>query len=802
MKNFIFLILLIPILAFSQVPQGVGYQGVATDASGIELVNQAISIRASVLSGSATGTIEWQETHNTSTDTFGLFTLSIGEGTSNGNGSLISFSDISWGSSTHFLKIEMDVNGGTNYSFMGTNQLMSVPYALYAENANINYDSISTLLSNDSTFITTVSGGVGGGCDFRYPEGVEGEGFSISLQVNGTYIVPSGKRFYIHQLYFGGPVLSINGINISENHHNLVIANPGDTIEAEGGIYGNISLNILSVNATPNVEALTFLLPPNGNYTVPSGKRFYIHQKYSAGQNRGLKINGFTINYNDEDFNLIIANPGDILERESSMHGVYLNGYLVDENYFADCGGGGSSSSTVDSSYIDSLVQFYSSGNGGGCDLNYPDGMSGEIVDIYISSSNNNNYTVPTGKRLYISRLTGNGLDIDGVEFFTGVAPYGTPRPLISTIIADENQTISLPAQSSEIRFIGMLVDASVSIEPISYSLSSNYTIPASKILVITYVNRGTGSIQLNGNGLIQLSEITFTAFPLESGGVLDGSGSFNGYLVDENYFADCGGGGDSSSSGGSSNNNSGNMIVSTFGDTLTINGQSIFVPGISYANIIPPFGSVTDTSGNTYTTIDYGIAGEWMTENLITENYANGDLIPMMTGNYHGVNNPYAAWTWPQNSSTNESIYGKMYNGYAVHDTRNVCPSGWHIPSISEWIQLFDLFGNTSLIYNGADFSSGNAFKAINISTGIPWDGLGSGNNHSYMSLVPSGMNYGYITLSSYSGFNSYGYYWTDDTGYIGGGGGYMLFEAHIDAILNSAVGNDYFISVRCKKD
>ena len=46
----------------AQVPQGVGYQGLATDANGIELVNQSISIRASVLSGAATGTIEWEET--------------------------------------------------------------------------------------------------------------------------------------------------------------------------------------------------------------------------------------------------------------------------------------------------------------------------------------------------------------------------------------------------------------------------------------------------------------------------------------------------------------------------------------------------------------------------------------------------------------------------------------------------------------------------------------------------------------------------------------------------------------------
>ena len=58
---------------------GVGYQGVATDSEGIELVNQSISIKASILSGSANGTIEWEETHATSTDTFGLFNLTITE---------------------------------------------------------------------------------------------------------------------------------------------------------------------------------------------------------------------------------------------------------------------------------------------------------------------------------------------------------------------------------------------------------------------------------------------------------------------------------------------------------------------------------------------------------------------------------------------------------------------------------------------------------------------------------------------------------------------------------------------------
>ena len=115
---------------------------------------------------------------------------------------------------------------------------------------------------------------------------------------------------------------------------------------------------------------------------------------------------------------------------------------------------------------------------------------------------------------------------------------------------------------------------------------------------------------------------------------------------------------------------------------------------------------------------------------------------------------------------------------------------------------QLFDLFGNTSPIYNGADYSGGNALKEINISAGIPWNGLGFGTNYSYLSLVPAGINYGYITPSSYSGFSFSGYYWTDDSGEVGGTGGSMRFENHTDAIENSAKPNDYFISVRCKKN
>jgi hypothetical protein len=116
----------------AQAPQSLNYQGVARDNAGAILSSQAISLQISILSGSPTGTVEYSETHTTTTNQFGLFRLQIG------TGSLVSgnFPTIDWGANTHYAKVEMDETGGTNYQFMGTSQLLSVPYALYAENVN------------------------------------------------------------------------------------------------------------------------------------------------------------------------------------------------------------------------------------------------------------------------------------------------------------------------------------------------------------------------------------------------------------------------------------------------------------------------------------------------------------------------------------------------------------------------------------------------------------------------------------------------------------------------------------------
>ena len=153
MKKLIFTILTLLTLTFAIAQDGINYQGAATDVNGDELTNQNITIRASVLSATANGNLEWEETHSTTTDQFGLFNVVIGQGTNTTNGAIASFDDMDWGSAGHYLKIEMDATGGTNYAMIGTTQMMSVPYALYAKSAGTSSVTTSVSTFGDTLFI-------------------------------------------------------------------------------------------------------------------------------------------------------------------------------------------------------------------------------------------------------------------------------------------------------------------------------------------------------------------------------------------------------------------------------------------------------------------------------------------------------------------------------------------------------------------------------------------------------------------------------------------------------------------------
>lgn len=116
---------------FSQAPQKMSYQAVVRNSSNSLVSNSNVGIKISILQGSPNGNAVYSETHTTTTNTNGLATIEIGNGTVLAG----TFGSINWGQGPYFIKSETDINGGSNYTISATSQLLSVPYALYAENS-------------------------------------------------------------------------------------------------------------------------------------------------------------------------------------------------------------------------------------------------------------------------------------------------------------------------------------------------------------------------------------------------------------------------------------------------------------------------------------------------------------------------------------------------------------------------------------------------------------------------------------------------------------------------------------------
>jgi uncharacterized protein (TIGR02145 family) len=140
---------------------------------------------------------------------------------------------------------------------------------------------------------------------------------------------------------------------------------------------------------------------------------------------------------------------------------------------------------------------------------------------------------------------------------------------------------------------------------------------------------------------------------------------------------------------------------------TYYVRAYAINNAGTAYGNLIvfttntlftsTPGAGVT-FDGYTYSSIVLGNGQEWMAENLRTTLYANGDPIPNVSDNIQWGSLTTGAWGYYNNDSQYENPYGKLYNWHTVVDSRNVCPTGWHVPSDPEWT----IFCNYFLVEGG----------------------------------------------------------------------------------------------------
>ena len=159
-SSLIAILLLCAVTLFAQAPEKFTYQAVVRNTNNNLVANSQVGVRVSILQGSASGSAVYVETQTGTTNANGLVTLSIGGGSVQQG----TFANIDWANGPFFLKTETDPNGGSNYTVTTTQQLLSVPYALYAKTAENgfsgDYNDLTntpqnvSVFNNDAEYIT------------------------------------------------------------------------------------------------------------------------------------------------------------------------------------------------------------------------------------------------------------------------------------------------------------------------------------------------------------------------------------------------------------------------------------------------------------------------------------------------------------------------------------------------------------------------------------------------------------------------------------------------------------------------
>ncbi|MDR4954974.1 collagen-like protein [Chryseobacterium sp. ES2] len=223
-------------MGLSQAPEKMSYQAVMRNGSGQLLVNQGIAVRASILQGSPAGAAVYSERLTGNTNANGLISLEIGTGTVLTG----TFATIDWPAGSYYLKTETDPAGGTSYTIVGTSQLLSVPYAMYAKSAGGGGGSFTipytNTVNNASTLFSLTN---------------DGDGTSLEGNNNTTTSNIAAVRGVVTNVAPGGFSSAVRGINNGTG--GLGVGVYGSQAGSGWGVYGTTP-NGLGVygNATGN----------------------------------------------------------------------------------------------------------------------------------------------------------------------------------------------------------------------------------------------------------------------------------------------------------------------------------------------------------------------------------------------------------------------------------------------------------------------------------------------------------------------------------------------------------------------
>lgn len=476
MKKLLLLLLILFVqVTFGQSPQSFKYQAVVRDAAGGLAVNKIISIKSSILLGSTSGSSVYTETQTLSTNDFGVVSLNIGAGNVvSGN-----FSAISWGAGTYFVKTELDINGGSTYVFMGTSQMLSVPYALYAEKTGSSVSDFDTSPTNEIQTLSVT-------------------GNSLSISGANTITLPpdadSNPVNEIQNLQIVGDSLKISNGNAVKISGSIDLdASPLNEIQTLSYNQDTVKISLANNIVLPHdadrdsLNELQTLSISNKTITLSKGNSINLMDNDSLNEIQSLTLNQGTLK---------LSKANSVHLPDSSATNEFQNLSIVNDSISITNG------NTI---YINTTRS-----------LKFPQGTDGTPVAIFGSTIN---YTVPAGKNLYITQK-------DFGTTLNGYGPIGLPVLVPGTVLSS----------GSPDYIMGILINSSPAIQIVNSSLP--YTVPIGKTLFIKSISTSNQSITVTISGVpfsVPLGSNNRGSEPyiFPSGAVLSMSGGydFTGYL-------------------------------------------------------------------------------------------------------------------------------------------------------------------------------------------------------------------------------------------------------------------------------
>ena len=724
---------------------GLNFQGVARTTNNVILASQAITIKLSILQGSAMGTAEYAETRRVTTNAQGLFTAVIGD--TGAISTLGNFATINWKLTPKFLKIEMDAAAGTNFITMGTTQFQYVAYAQFAKSVDAENIVGIVPVTLGGTGVNSLTGlktaltldNVNNTTDLTKPISTLTQ-TALDLKLNAADTSKFTKQTWVDSSLQ-------TKLKISDTTAMLSSRIAKDTISLSNRI--NLKANITDVTTSLLLKEST------------SNKSTAVDLGGSASSD------------------VLYPTQKAVKEYVASNNAA---GGVVD--------GGISTIKIADSAVTDVKIKTVS----GSKVIGNITGNAATATQA-TAATTAGNITATTNTTLTsLSNLATVGTIIIGVWSGTSVAVEkgGTGATTASEArtnlglanvdnTSDANKPVSTAVQSAldlklnvsdtsllnlTSRFVTKLNKSDTA--NLSARINSKSSLADTSLLNLTSrfetkLNKSdTASLSSRINAKLSKvdtaslserinSKLNSTVFPyypgLQKGHIMYWNGS---YWV--------------------------NLNPGTAGQVLKMSSAAEPVPvwGTDVNTSVPAFSpcgaTISDIDGNIYNTVLIG-AQCWTKENLRVRRYNNGRVIPFdATGGSGGIsatwqNLTIGAHTIYANDSTttpsNLTKYGYLYNWYAAKgiyttgtivstDTLNICPSGWHVPSNTEWTTLTNELGGESV--------AGGMMKSVRTAF---WNIPNSGaTNESGFSALPGGYR---VDDGGFNNVRSNAYFWSD---------------------------------------